>query len=191
MAEDREPNHILFLGSLDWRPNLDAVMLLLDQIFPKVREAEPSARLSLVGRNPPDWLESLIQGRPGVSLHANVPDVRPYLARCGILAVPLRIGGGSRLKILEALACETPVVSTRIGAEGLHLQSGQDLQVTEGIEDMAGSLIRFIRNPQAAQAQARSGRRCVLERYDWDILTEKLEQAWLSCVSRTASLTSL
>src|SRR5205807_10069120 len=95
---------------------------------------QASARLSVVGRNPPSWLSEQIQANAGVSLHANVNDVRPYLARCGMLAVPLRIGGGSRLKILEALACETPVVSTRIGAEGLHLESGQHLQVTEGLD---------------------------------------------------------
>jgi glycosyltransferase involved in cell wall biosynthesis len=181
MEEDRESDHILFLGSLDWRPNLDAVSVLLTEIFPKVRAVQASARLSVVGRNPPAWLNEQIQANAGVSLHANVNDVRPYLARCGMLAVPLRIGGGSRLKILEALACETPVVSTRIGAEGLHLDHGQHLQVTDGIEDMADALIRCIRNPQAAQTQARSGRQRVLERYDWDILADKLEQVWLSC----------
>jgi glycosyltransferase involved in cell wall biosynthesis len=179
MGVEREPAHILFLGSLDWRPNLDAVAVLVNEIFPKVRVAEPAARLSVVGRNPPAWLAKQIQGRPDVTLQANVADVRPYLARCGMLAVPLRIGGGSRLKILEALACETPVVSTRIGAEGLHLEPGQHLQVTNGIEDMAGALISCIKNPQAAQAQARLGRRRVLERYDWDILADKLEQVWL------------
>ncbi len=184
MGEDREPAHILFLGSLDWRPNLDAVTVLLNEIFPQVRAVHPSARLSLVGRNPPHWLGQQIQGRPGVSLHGNVKDVRPYLARCGMLAVPLRIGGGSRLKILEALACETPVVSTRIGAEGLHLEPGQHLHVTEGIEEMAGALVGVIGNPKVAQAQARWGRQRVLERYDWDALADKLEQVWLSCVPR-------
>jgi glycosyltransferase involved in cell wall biosynthesis len=179
MGVERESAHILFLGSLDWRPNLDAVAVLVNEIFPKVRVAEPAARLSVVGRNPPAWLAKQIQGRPDVALHANVADVRPYLARCGMLAVPLRIGGGSRLKILEALACETPVVSTRIGAEGLHLEPGQHLQVTNAIEHMAGALISCIKNPQAVRAQARLGRRCVSERYDWDILADKLEQVWL------------
>jgi len=184
MEVEREPAQILFLGSLDWRPNLDAVTVLLNEIFPKVRAVEPSAHLSVVGRNPPVWLDQQIQEHAGVTLHANVMDVRPYLARCGMLAVPLRIGGGSRLKILEALACETPVVSTRIGAEGLHLESGQHLQVTEGLQDMPDALIRCIRNPQWVQAQARSGRQRVVERYDWDILADKLEQVWLSCVRK-------
>jgi glycosyltransferase involved in cell wall biosynthesis len=190
MGVEREAGHILFLGSLDWRPNLDAAKLLLDEVFPAVRAMEPSARLSLVGRHPPEWLGRQVQGRAGVSLHGDVADVRPFLARCGMLAVPLRIGGGSRLKILEALACETPVVSTRIGAEGLHLENGQHLQVVERIEDMAGALVRCIRNPEEAQTQARLGRKHVLDRYDWDTLADKLEQTWLSC-AHTAQTSAL
>jgi polysaccharide biosynthesis protein PslH len=181
MSVEREPAHILYLGSLDWRPNLDAVTLLLDEIFPAVQALERSARLNVVGRNPPDWLVQQIRNRSGVSLHSNVADVRPFLGRCGMLAVPLRIGGGSRLKILEALACETPVVSTRLGAEGLHLEPGRHFEEVNRIEDMAGALVRCIRNPQAVQAQAREGRQRVLARYDWDILADKLEQVWLAC----------
>src|SRR5260370_3058686 len=86
MGEDREPAHILFLGSLDWRPNLDAVTVLLNEIFPPVRAVEPSARLSIVGRSPPAWLGRQVHARAGVTLHANVADVRPYLARVGMPA---------------------------------------------------------------------------------------------------------
>ena len=85
----------------------------------------PSARLDLVGRNPPESLARRARDMPGVTLHPDVPDVRPFLARSGVMAVPLRIGGGSRLKILEALATGLPVVSTRVGAEGLRLTAGR------------------------------------------------------------------
>ena len=98
----RDLRRLLFLGSLDWRPNLDAVALLLDRIFPGVLAAEPSARLVIVGRKPPPWLVERVRACRGVELHADVPDVRPFLARCGLMVVPLRIGGGSRLKILRA-----------------------------------------------------------------------------------------
>ena len=105
----------------------DALNLLLDTIFPAVRTAIPSATLDVVGRNPPRALARRIAEIPGVALHANVPDVRPFLAGSGVMAVPLRVGGGSRLKILEALATALPVVSTRVGAEGLELKAGVDL----------------------------------------------------------------
>ncbi len=117
----RDPRRILFLGSLDWRPNHDGLRLLLDDLFPAVRRAEPRATLAVVGRAPPAWLVERVRACPGAELHADVPDVRPYLAASGVLAVPLRVGGGSRLKILEALAAGLPVVSTAVGAEGLEL----------------------------------------------------------------------
>jgi glycosyltransferase involved in cell wall biosynthesis len=175
---DRDPARILFLGSLDWRPNLDAVHLLLDDIFPKVRRQAPHASLALVGRHPPDWLRSQVKSLPGVNLYPDVPDVRPFLAACGMLAVPLRIGGGSRLKILEALASGTPVVSTRIGAEGLELKPGRDLSVTDGVEDMADAIVRGIRHPYELEDQAENGRRVVLQNYDWSPLAEKLDEVW-------------
>jgi glycosyltransferase involved in cell wall biosynthesis len=178
----RKAETILFLGALDWRPNLDAVRLLLDDIFPVIRRAEPSARLCIVGRNAPDWLTQRVAQMNRVELHANVADVRPYLGDSGVLAVPLRIGGGSRLKILEALACGLPVVSTRIGAEGLCLRPGQDLVVVEDVRDMAAALVDSIRNPARVRAMAQQGRQIVLDRYDWDVLAGKLERVWEKCV---------
>jgi glycosyltransferase involved in cell wall biosynthesis len=176
--EPRTPGRLLFLGSLDWRPNLDAVGLLLDRILPAVRAQEPTATLCLVGRNPPEWLRRRAAVTPGVELHADVPDVRPYLATCGLMVVPLRVGGGSRLKILEALASGTPVVSTRVGAEGLCLEPGRDLTVFEDNEDPVTALVAAIRDPVAAQAQAECGRRVVLARYDWDALADRLDAVW-------------
>jgi glycosyltransferase involved in cell wall biosynthesis len=111
-----------------------------------------------------------------------VADVRPFLARSAVLAVPLRIGGGSRLKILEALAGELPVVSTRIGAEGLELETGRHLTVVPGVDDMTAALLACLRDPVAAQAMARRGRQRVRERYDWGMLAEKLEQVWYDCL---------
>lgn len=174
---ERDPARILFLGALDWRPNLDAIGLLLDKIFPKVHAQEPKAKLLIVGRHPPANLIERARQTPGVELHADVADVRPYLGQCGVMAVPLRIGGGSRLKILEALACGLPVVSTRVGAEGLLLKPGEDYVQAE--EDaMADALVHAIRNPAAMQTMAEHGRRLVLETYDWSVLARKLEASW-------------
>jgi glycosyltransferase involved in cell wall biosynthesis len=179
----RDPRRILFLGSLDWRPNLDAVLLLLDEVFPRVRAAEPTARLCLVGRNPPEWLARRARQEANVELAENVPDVRPYLGGCGVLAVPLRIGGGSRLKILEALAAQTPVVSTTVGAEGLHLEAGRHLIIADGVEQMTRELLRVLRTPGPAREMAAQGREVVLARYDWDVLACRLEEVWSECVA--------
>jgi glycosyltransferase involved in cell wall biosynthesis len=186
-AVRREPGQVLFLGSLDWRPNLDGVRQLLERVFPVVREAEPTAALWLVGRNPPEWLRRQAANLPGVALHGSVPDVRPFLDRCALMVVPLRIGGGSRLKILEALASGTPVVSTRVGAEGLRLEDGQHLTVVESIDDLAPALIAALRDPAFLQRQVDEGRRRVLQQYDWDRLTDVLERIWLDCVAAAAA----
>jgi glycosyltransferase involved in cell wall biosynthesis len=181
LGSPRDSKTILFMGSLDWRANQDAVRVLVEQIFPEILRAEPRARLQIVGRHPPPWLQRLNE-RPGIVLHANVADVRPYLAHAGVLAVPLRIGGGSRLKILEALASETPVVSTRIGAEGLKLTPGEHLEVVDGVNQMVPALLRAIHHPELLRRQAVAGRQVVLEQYDWQPLAEKLEMAWNSAL---------
>jgi len=175
---DPDPRTILFLGSLDWRPNLDAVGLLLDRIFPGVRAADPSARLCLVGRKPPEALVRRVQGFAGVELHADVPDVRPYLARSGVMVVPLRIGGGSRLKILEAVAAGLPVISTRVGAEGLELVPGVNYIAADEPQAMTDALVAWIRDPRPARAMAEGSRTFVLNRYDWDTLADRLERIW-------------
>jgi glycosyltransferase involved in cell wall biosynthesis len=101
-----------------------------------------------------------------------------------MLVVPLRIGGGSRLKILEALASGTPVVSTRIGAEGLHLRDGEHLTVCEGIANMADAVLGCLRDPKAALTRAEAGREAVCERYDWDALADRLEEIWLDVCNK-------
>ncbi len=182
-----DPGTLLFLGSLDWRPNLDAVGLLLDRIFPAVRSVEPAARLLLVGRKPQPALVQRVRGMPGVELHADVPDVRPFLATSGVMVVPLRIGGGSRLKILEAMAAGLPVISTRVGAEGLDLTAGEHYIVAQP-EGMAEALLAAIQDPRPARAMAQRSRSFVLYRYDWDTLADQLERVWFACLDRSGAI---
>lgn len=175
---DRDPHRIVFLGSLDWRPNQDGARLLIESIFPKVKAAEPRATLALVGRHPPDWLKELARTVPGIQIFGNVPDVRPFLATCGMTVVPLRVGGGSRLKILESLAMSTPVVSTRVGAEGLRLTPGKHLTVTVDEHGLADAILETIADPDRALDQADEAHRHILREYDWGPLSEKLEEIW-------------
>ncbi len=176
----RDPHRVLFLGSLDWRPNLDAATQLLDHIFPEVLAQEPRARLSLVGRKPPRWLVKRAAESPRVELIADVPDVRPYLRACGTMTVPLRIGGGSRLKIIEALAAECPVISTSIGAEGLNLTPGAHYTEANSDREMAAAIVDAVRRPEHQRAIARQGRQVVVEHHDWSILARRLETLWLT-----------
>jgi glycosyltransferase involved in cell wall biosynthesis len=183
----RDPYCVLFLGSLDWRPNQDAVRLLLDDIFPKVRAAEPRATLFVVGRKPADGLREAVKRSPGVELQADVPDVRPFLHGSGVLAVPLRIGGGSRLKILEALAAGLPVVTTTVGVEGLRLAPGEHCTVADGTDSFAAALLDAMRRPEAARDRTARGRERVLAEYDWDRLATQLNGVWQSVAAQPAA----
>ncbi len=177
----RDPKRTLFLGSLDWRPNQDGVRQLVDEIFPTVRAAEPWATLAIVGRKPPEWISAFAR-RPGVEVHADVPDVRPFLHTAGQLAVPLRIGGGSRLKILEALATELPVVTTRVGVEGLRLRDGEHCIVADAPNDFAQAIVDGMREPERVRTAARRGRERVVAEYGWEALATKMDAVWRGAV---------
>jgi glycosyltransferase involved in cell wall biosynthesis len=180
----RDPNELLYLGSLDWRPNLDAIEQLLDSIFPQIRTAMPKAKLTIVGRKPPLWLGARVQREPSVELHSDVPDVRPFLQRAGAMVVPLRVGGGSRLKILEALASGCPVISTKVGAEGLEVRPGVDLIQIDDIRDFATTTAGTLRDYSRLQAITANGCKRVRERYHWGNLAEKLGTIWESQLAR-------
>lgn len=183
----REPNRLLFLGSLDWRPNLDAICFFLDEVFGRLLAEEPSARLSIVGRKPPEWLAARVSNSTNVELHADVPDVRPFLHRAGMLVVPLRIGGGSRLKILEALSAGCPVVSTNVGAEGLELDPNRHFLLADEPDQMVRVLAQAIRNPAEAAETAQLGRQMVLENSDWHVLSKKLDRIWRDATHNTST----
>ena len=187
VSAPRERNELLFLGSLDWRPNLDALQLLLDDILPRVRRDAPEAKLSIVGRHPPDWLRTKVSVLKHVTLYADVPDVRPYLARAGMMVVPLRIGGGSRLKILESLANGLPVVATSVAAEGLRLTPDREYRRVDSPEDFAAAIVHWIYHPHDAEGMARQGHHVVVQHYGWGHLANELETIWEKTAAHPAS----
>lgn len=195
-----DPNEVLFLGSLDWRPNQDAIKVLIEEIFPKLIKIRPTAKLTIVGRNPPAWMIAALDRAEqtptvaSVTLHANVPDVFPFLARAAMMAVPLRIGGGSRLKIIEALAARVPVVASTVAAEGLELAADRDFALADDTDAMVRKIADWIDNPAAAADSAASGHDSTVRHYGWDRLGCLLETSWMRCAamhrSETDALTS-
>ncbi len=174
----RQENTLLFLGSLDWRPNLDGLNWFIDNIWPIVQKLMPSIKLWIVGRSPPNWLIDRCQNQPGLELHADVVDVRPYLYQTGQLIVPLRIGGGSRLKILEAAICGTPIVSTTIGAEGLRLKKDHDYLQADTEEEFARAIVHTLSNKPETATRIENAKSITMQFYDWKMLAQQLKSTW-------------
>jgi glycosyltransferase involved in cell wall biosynthesis len=159
---------------MDWYPNEDAMLYFIDTILPAIRRSVPAVSLSVVGRNPSERLRS-VAARAGVHVTGTVKDVRPHVARAAVCVVPLRVGGGTRLKIFEALAMGKAVVSTTVGAEGLPVVAGHHLLLADDVEDFAHAVASLLRDPGRRQHLARAGRRLVEEHHSWTRVAQEFE----------------
>ncbi|HEX7024151.1 MAG TPA: glycosyltransferase, partial [Gemmatimonadales bacterium] len=164
----RTPGSLVFVGSMDWAPNEDAVRFFVAEVLPAIRARVPGATLTVVGRDPGPGIRALADGTAGVTVTGTVPDVRPYLASAAAMVVPLRVGGGTRLKIFEAMAAGTPVISTTIGAEGLPLTPGDHLLIGDSSDQLARAAIRLLQDPEAAARMAAAAAALVRSRFGWD-----------------------
>jgi polysaccharide biosynthesis protein PslH len=170
------PRHLVFTGSMDWLPNEDGMLYFVRHVLPRIRRDEPSATLSIVGRAPTPAVVRL-GAEYGIEVTGPVDDVRPHMAAAAIYVVPLRIGGGTRLKIFEAMAMGKPVVSTTVGAEGLPLEPGTHVLLADSADDFAAAVVRLFRDDAARTRIGEAGRGLVTERYEWSSVFGHLEEA--------------
>jgi glycosyltransferase involved in cell wall biosynthesis len=172
---DREvPDRLVFSGSMDWYPNEDAVLYFAHSIFPVIRRRRPGASFTIVGRNPSARVRELSR-LPAVSVTGTLDDVRPSIAEAAVCVVPLRVGGGTRLKIFEALAMGKAVVSTTIGAEGLDLTPDRQVVLADDIETFSASIVSLLEQPRRRRAIGADGRRLVEDRYAWPRVVRQFE----------------
>jgi glycosyltransferase involved in cell wall biosynthesis len=166
-------HRLVFNGSLTYEPNRDAMEFFVAEVLPTIRARVPELRLVITGAREPSFLD----GRPpppGVELTGHLADVRPAVAGSWACVVPLRLGGGTRVKILEAMALGTPVVSTRKGAEGLEVRDGVHLLLADSAAELAAQTLRLIESPALRARLAADARRLVEERYDWRAIGTRL-----------------
>lgn len=173
-----DSERLLFTGKMEYTPNADAVEFFTAEIMPAIRRLRPAAHLEVVGMAPPVTLLDLAASNPSLTVHGEVPDVRPWYERCAISVVPLRAGSGTRLKILEALSMRQAVVSTRIGAEGLDLVDGEHLLLADDPRDFAEKVLALMHDEGLRRRLGENGRRLVRECYDWRRVAPLLAQAW-------------
>lgn len=171
-----DPRNVVFTGSMDWLPNEDAIRYYTDQILPLVRRSLPDVTLTVVGRNPYPGLVELSEKDPGIVVTGRVEDVRPYMERAAAYVVPLRIGGGTRLKIYEAMAMEKAIISTSVGAEGLPLKDEKELFIADTPESFAAAIERLLTNPSLAKDVGRQARQTVCEKFGWNGVAKRFAE---------------
>lgn len=167
---------LLFLGGMDWYPNRDAVEFFARAILPRVRAVCPDTRLIVAGRNPPSQFVEQFRSDPKIEFTGTVPDMRPYLSAAAVVVVPLRLGSGTRIKILEACAAGKPVVSTSLGAEGLGLAAEKEIILADDPAQFARSVVALLQDPARRDAIATSARQVILERFSHLALKKSLER---------------
>lgn len=175
--EGEEPDSLVFTGSMDWMPNEDGILYFAEQILPLIRQRRPNTKLWVVGRRPGKRVEALAESDSGIQVTGRVEDVRPYIAKGSVYVVPLRIGGGTRLKIFEAMAMGKAVVSTTIGAEGLPVTTGSDIILADSPELFANAVCDLLESSEKRKLLGAAARKLVEERYSWAAVAKNVDQA--------------
>ena len=184
-------SELVFTGSMDWMPNEDAIIYFTDEILPRIAARIPDVTLTVVGRNPTGRLAAIAEGNERVKITGRVEDIRPYVDRASAYVVPLRVGGGTRLKIYEAMAMGKPVISTAIGAEGLPVRDGREILIADDPKTFAQAVVRALTDKALAARMGQMARDVVCERFGWDhaatAFSEVCERAqkrrWQACAA--------
>lgn len=172
-GDEPERNTVGFIGSLDFRPNQEAVQWIVDELWPRVVARAPEARLSIAGSSPPEWLLRHARER-GVEIAADIADAQAFVRRMSVVIAPLFAGGGMRIKVLEAMALAKPIVATTIGAGGIDARHEQELLIADDADSFADSVVRLLRDRDLASRLGAAARARVAERYDGETIARGL-----------------
>ena len=178
VARRSEADHLLHIGTMYWPPNIDGVWWFLQEAYPLIRRQRPDVVFDVVGSRPPQHLRALSEDGAGVNVTGYVLDPTPYLEQAGVFIVPLRSGGGMRVKILNALAQGLPIVSTTLGAEGIAVADGEHILLADEPTDFATAVLRLVKDPGLAARLGAAGRRLVKRSYDYRIAYRPLDAVY-------------
>ncbi len=191
MPVEEKPDSLVFTGSMDWLPNEDAILYFVQAILPLIKQQRPEVYVEVVGRSPSQKLLAIAEREKSVRLTGWVEDIRPFVARAAICIVPLRIGGGTRLKIFEAMAMGKAVISTSLGAEGLPVQSGKDVLLADTPQDFAQSVVCLLRDSDLRRRLGAGARTLVQENYGWAKVAENVAHTLQECIASNMKRKSL
>jgi sugar transferase (PEP-CTERM/EpsH1 system associated) len=176
-SAERNAFCVTFTGKMDYRPNVDGVLWFADAIWPLIRAQRPEAQFSIVGQKPVERVRAL-HGRDGIAVTGAVEDIRPHIAQAAVYVAPLRMGGGTRFKLLEAMALGKPIVSTTLGAEGFAVQGSRELLLADEPEAFAHAVLTLMEDSASARALGEAGRAFVRAHYDWSVIIPAVERLY-------------
>jgi sugar transferase (PEP-CTERM/EpsH1 system associated) len=177
---------LVFIGSMDWLPNVDAMRYFVGEVLPLIRRRLPTCSLAIVGRSPSASILDLARADQLIVVTGTVPDIRPYLWGSSVSIVPLRIGGGTRLKIFESMAANVPVVSTSTGAEGLDLEAPEQIRIADTPQDFADACVALLENPAERARLAATARQLVASRFSWEQVARSFDEILAAAGPRLA-----
>lgn len=177
-----KPKRIVFVGSMDYHANVEGAVMFARNVWPAIHQHKPLLTFTIVGKDPAPAVRDLSSIK-GIEVTGSVPDVRPYYREAVAAIVPLNVGGGSRLKILEAMAAGVPVVSTNLGAEGLQVRDGENILIADGEDRLTKAVIDLVNDEKLRAQLVSGGHALVAERYDWARLGAKLSECYQQLLS--------
>ena len=171
--------NILTMGTLYYPPNADGIRWFIQEVFPLIRQQIPAAKLTIIGKSPPkDFLKLAANPESGIVTTGFVPNLDPYFAESAVTVVPVRAGGGMRVRILEAFARAVPVVTTTVGAEGIDARPGVEVSIADSPSEFASAVIRILQDKELRERLAVNGRRLAEEKYDWHVVLKELDNVY-------------
>lgn len=179
----QRPDSLIFVGTMNWYPNVDAVLFLLREVWPALRRARPAITLDLVGANAPESVRQLAAQLPGVTLHGFVPEVRPLMESAAVYVCPIRDGGGTKLKVLDACSMECCIVAHPIACEGIDLVDGKQVVLASSAEAMVGAILGLLDDAPKRRAIGQAARTLMQERYSFDAIGAALGQHFTEIAS--------
>jgi glycosyltransferase involved in cell wall biosynthesis len=178
LVERPDPTHVLHIGTMYWPPNIGGVLWFIHKVWPLIRERKPGVQFDVIGSRPPQEIVALGGDETGINVTGYVPDPTPYFQRAALMVVPLRAGGGMRVKILNAMSQGIPIVSTTLGYEGIAVTPEHDILVGDTPEAFAAQVLRVLNDPDLGRQLTANGRRLMKEKYDYRSVCRPLDDVY-------------
>ncbi|KAA3628669.1 MAG: glycosyltransferase [Proteobacteria bacterium] len=175
---------MIYTGGMNMFANRDAVMYFVDRIWPLIKQARPDARFDIVGQDPPQELLAKARKDSGLHIHGYVEDIRPLVGKAAVYVVPIRVGGGTRLKVLDALAQGKAIVSTSVGCEGIRITGGHDIELADDADAFAARVVALLNDPPRRQELGNNARHLAESYYAWGPIVKRLETAYEHAISK-------